>query len=210
MSPICSPRRSNRIAGPLVCVIGGPRIDCRPVTVTAPRRLLALVAALLAAGLLAGTALGHAALVSSSPADGATVTADQARSVTLTFDDALDPAKSHFELVNGSGATVATGKVGADAKTMTADGLSLDLDSYQARWTAAASDGDITRGIVSFTVSASPVGGSASAVAAIASSAPADPSPSSDSSSVMPPITAAAAFVLLVAVLLARRSRAVR
>ncbi|HEY5628419.1 MAG TPA: copper resistance CopC family protein [Candidatus Limnocylindrales bacterium] len=180
------------------------------MTVTAPRRLLALVAALLAAGLLAGTALGHAALVSSSPADGATVTADQARSVTLTFDDALDPAKSHFELVNGSGATVATGKVGADAKTMTADGLSLDLDSYQARWTAAASDGDITRGIVSFTVSASPVGGSASAVAAIASSAPADPSPSSDSSSVMPPITAAAAFVLLVAVLLARRSRAVR
>lgn len=51
------------------CAIRGPRLDCRPVTVTAPRRLLAIVAALLGSGAMAGTALGHAALVSSSPAE---------------------------------------------------------------------------------------------------------------------------------------------
>ncbi len=198
--------------------MGGPRLDSRPVTVTAPRRLLALVATVVASGLMAGTALGHAALMSSSPADGATVAADQVRTVTLTFDDDLDATRSQFQLVDGGGTTVAMGRVGADAKTMAADGLSLAPGSYEARWTAATSDGHITRGIVSFAVTATS-GPSTSAsdgsIAAIASSVPAadppaalDPSPSPDPGSVVAPITAAAAFIALVAVLLARRSRA--
>lgn len=196
------------------------------MTVTALRRLLALVAALLASVVMAGTALGHAALVSSSPAEGARVAADQVRSVTLTFDDELDAAKSQFELVDEGGTTVATGKVGADVRTMTADGLSLAAGSYEARWTAGTSDGHITRGILSFlataSASASPsaAGGSPappadasitalapSSPAASASSAPVA-STSTNTNDVVVPIAAASAVIALVAVLAMRRTRA--
>src|SRR5512141_462814 len=108
----------------LGCAIRGPRLDSRPVTVPTSRRLLALVAALAASTLMAGTALGHAALVASSPAEGARVPSGQVRAVTLTFDDDLDATKSQFALVDEGGTTVATGRVGADPRTMTADGLS--------------------------------------------------------------------------------------
>jgi methionine-rich copper-binding protein CopC len=119
---------------------------------TSPRHrlLLAGTTAVATAWLLAGTVLGHASLVSSTPAEGSSVPISQATSVTLVFDDTLDPARSRFELVDGTGATVATGKVGADPRTMQATGLSLQWGAYQAKWTAVASDGDLTRGVVAF------------------------------------------------------------
>ena len=118
----------------------------------APRRLAAAAAAAVLAGaLFAGTALAHAQLVSSDPADGSAVPFPS--TITLTFDDDLDAAKSQFQVVDASGGVVATGHVtAADAKTMQATGLSLAWGPCQVRWTAVASDGDLTRGTISFTV----------------------------------------------------------
>lgn len=196
------------------------------MTVAAPRRLLALVAALVASVLMAGTASGHAALVSSPPAEGARVATDQVRTVTLAFDDDLFAAKAQFGLADERGTTVATGRVGADVKTMTAAGRSLVAISCQGRRTAATSDGGTTRGVVRFVATAmtsaaesifggpSAPGGDGSTAAA--ASPPATPRPSGapvppsspDSGGALAPITVAAAFIALVAVLLARRTRA--
>ena len=177
-----------------------------------PRRVLAPAAAVLAMGLLAGPALGHASLVSSDPADGSAVPISQATSVTLTFDDDLDPAKSEFLLVDAAGATAATGHVGTDPKTMLASGLSLAWGAYQARWTAIASDGDLTRGIVSFQAvgeGAVSIGPSAAAPAsgtATSASAPGTSGATSASDVVLPTV-AGLVLVAVVGVLVLRRSR---
>jgi methionine-rich copper-binding protein CopC len=123
------------------------------VTTPAPRHrhLTALLLGVAAALLLATPALGHASLVSSNPGDGASVPVPS--SITLTFEDTLDAARSGFQVVDLRGAVVATGDVVAtDAKTIRATGLTLALGPCQVKWTAIASDGDLTRGTVSFTV----------------------------------------------------------
>jgi methionine-rich copper-binding protein CopC len=179
--------------------------------VTAARRPLALAAALALAALAAGTAFGHASLVSSTPAEGSTVAASQASTVTLTFDDNLNAAKSEFQLVDAGGSTVATGKVGAEPRAMTATALSLVPGAYQARWTAFASDGDLTRGIVSFTVvadgAAAATGGAAAAQASPdpASAGAADPS---SGVGVAIPIVAGLVIVGVIAGVVLRRGRA--
>jgi methionine-rich copper-binding protein CopC len=191
--------------------LGEARLDCRSVT-AATRRLVALVAALAIAALAAGTALGHASLVSSTPAEGSSVTASQASTVTLTFDDDLDAAKSDFQLVDAGGATVATGKVGGEPKAMTATALSLAPGAYQARWTAFASDGDLTRGIVSFTVVAD---GAAAAAGGASAAAPASPDAPTGSAAdpsggagVAIPIVAGLVIVAVIAGVVLRRGRA--
>lgn len=113
-------------------------------------RARALLAAVLAVLAVAAPAMAHASLVSSDPADGASVPFPD--TITLTFDDDLDAAKSEFVVVGSDGATAATGHVTASGKVMQATGLSLPWGTCQVRWTAVASDGDLTRGIVSFTV----------------------------------------------------------
>lgn len=183
------------------------------MTPAAPRRLLALVAAVLFSGSVAGPALAHAALVSSTPADGTVLPIAGVTSVTLTFDDDLDAAKSRFELVNAAGTVVATGGVGSDPRTMTASGLVLEWGTYQARWTAVASDGDLTRGIVSFQTIQE---GGASIGPSAASAATSSPAPAAGTTSgvggspgdVLLPIVAAAAIVSAVAVVVVRRGRA--
>lgn len=176
----------------------------------APRRLAAIAAASVAAVLLAGTALAHAQLVSSDPPDGSMVPFPS--TITLTFDDDLDAARSQFLVVDASGAVVATGHVtAADAKTMQATGLSLAWGACQVRWTAVASDGDLTRGTVSFTViqsGALSVEPSPSAGAASPALAVDVPLTAASGTDVILPILVALVLVGGVGVFVLRRSRA--
>lgn len=181
---------------------------------TRSRRLAALAAAsVLAVTLTTGTALGHASLVSSDPADGASVPFPS--TITLTFDDDLDAAKSRFEVVDAAGAVVASGQVVAtDAKTMQATGLSLAWGPCQVRWTAVATDGDLTRGTISFTViqpgavSVEPSVTAATTPAASADTAPATSGSGSGSGSdVILPIVVGLVLVGGVGLFVLRRSR---
>ena len=195
----------GRVAG----TIGRAPVDSASVTTPAPRhrRLTAILLGLAAAWLLAGPALGHASLVSSDPADGSAVPFPT--SITLTFDDDLDAAKSQFGVTDATGAVVATGHVtAADTKTMQATGLSLAWGACQVRWTAVASDGDLTRGTVSFSVIQE--GALSIAPAASAGAAPGAPASSASSASgdVVLPIAAALVLVAVVGVVILRRSRA--
>jgi methionine-rich copper-binding protein CopC len=203
---------------------GRTPVDSAPVTTPAPRhrRLTALLLGIAAAWLLSVPALGHASLVSSDPADGSSVPFPT--TITLVFDDTLDAAKSQFEVIDATGAVAATGHVTAtDAKTMQATGLSLTWGQCQVRWTAMASDGDLTRGTVAFFViqqGAVSLGPGASAGAAPTTlSTPgtaSTPVPSGDAAGsvgpaagdVVLPIAAALVLVAVVGVVILRRSRA--
>ena len=192
---------------------GGPRLDSPPVTHAAPRRLLTIVAALIVSSSVSTATLAHASLVSSTPADGATVPITDATAVTLTFDDDLDPGKSKFELVDAGGAIVATGAVGSDPRVMSASGLALARGAYQVRWTAVASDGDLTRGIVSFQTiqeGAVSIGPSTASAATPSPAASAGTAPVAGGSpgDVLLPIIAAAVIVAVVAAKVLRRGRA--
>jgi copper resistance protein C len=198
-------------------------------------RARAILAALLAVLAVAAPAMAHASLVSSDPADGASVPFPDA--ITLTFDDDLDAAKSEFLVVGSDGATAATGHVTANTKVMQATGLALAWGAYEVRWIAVASDGDLTRGIVSFAViqpgavslgPGAPTAAASGAPSSDASAAPsvavtsdpsstagpaasADPSPTTTGTGgadVILPIVGALALVGLVAILVLRRGRA--
>ena len=192
--------------------------------------LAVAVSAVVATGVV--PVLAHAEFVSSDPANGATL-AIAPTTITLTFSEGLNAAKSTFSL-NQNGANVATGKAASDgATTMTATGLSLAPGSYVIRWTSVAADGDLLRGTVTFTVlppAPSPSTAAPSAPATTAASAtprPAtagpsvvaatpSPQPSSDptpasstGSDVLLPIVLALLVVAGVGAFVLRRSRRV-
>jgi methionine-rich copper-binding protein CopC len=116
--------------------------------------ILSVLVGLAIALLATGTALAHAELVESDPADGATL--DTApTTITLTFSQRLDPSKSSFRL-SGPDGNVGTGEA-TSGRVMTLDGLALAPGEYLIKWTSAsADDGDIARGQVTFTVAAAP------------------------------------------------------
>jgi hypothetical protein len=102
--------------------------------------------------LLAAPVLAHAELKSSDPANKA-VLATPPTVITLRFTEGLDLAKSSFKL-NGPAGTVGTGKPAKQGSTvMTLDGLTLGPGAYGIQWTAAATDGHVERGKLSFSVS---------------------------------------------------------
>jgi len=108
------------------------------------------------AWVVAGPVLAHADLVTADPADGAVLTVAPT-TITLTFSEALDAAKSSVALISAYG-TVATGKVSGDGTVMTLgplvqDGRPLGPGGYEIRWTSVAADGDVLRGRLTFTVS---------------------------------------------------------
>jgi methionine-rich copper-binding protein CopC len=116
------------------------------------RRTFAVVAST-AALLVAGQAAAHASLVKSDPADKATVAAP--KTISLTFNEDLAPAFSHFDLAmtDGMKATVKT-TLSKDHKTImgTPKGK-LMAGTYKLTWhAAAADDGHRTEGALSFTV----------------------------------------------------------
>ena len=102
---------------------------------------------------VAGPALAHTRLVSSSPAANAKVTAPH--TITLTFNERLVPAFSKFELsmpAHGMAVPVET-TVSRDGKQIvgTVSGA-LAKGAYRVSWTAAGADGHKMTGTVNFQV----------------------------------------------------------
>ncbi len=100
----------------------------------------------------AGVAAGHAHLISSDPATGATVAAPKA--VTLNFSEKLEkkfsgadltkdgaPLSSHSELEPKGGKTL-----------VVSPGAPLSAGAYTVSWHAVSVDGHRTKGEVAFTV----------------------------------------------------------
>ena len=190
------------------------------------RHALPLLVALAGALAVAPIALAHAALVSSDPADKAVLGAPPT-TITLTFSEGLQAAKSSFK-VSGPGGAVGTGTPAADGDTvMILGGLTLGAGAYAIEWTSAAADGDIERGTLSFTVTeASPAAATSSApsqtppqsstpsavpgVAAspVATSVPAADPAAASGTDVVLPIVAGLALAALIGFLVLRRNRA--
>jgi len=109
----------------------------------------------LAALLVAGEASAHASLVKSDPAANATVAAP--KTITLTFNEALAPAFSGFELTMPAMKGVAVkvkAVVAKDHKSIVGTPQApLSPGAYSIAWhAAAADDGHKTNGKVDFTV----------------------------------------------------------
>jgi LPXTG-motif cell wall-anchored protein len=118
------------------------------------RRLRAslLVLSLIASLGLPLSASAHSELVSSSPADGDAVTASPSE-IVLTFSAALDPKKSSIVLKDATGSKLATAGVDPAKKTvMRMTPPVLTPGEYEIDWTSVATDGDLLRGKVAFTV----------------------------------------------------------
>jgi copper resistance protein C len=114
--------------------------------------LVAPIAALALLLLVAGPVAAHAELVSSDPPDGAVLDVPPT-SVTLTFSEGLNAARSKFQLLGPDGALVGTGTAAADGdETMTLGGLELAPGEYLVKWTSVSEDTDILRGELHFTV----------------------------------------------------------
>ncbi len=161
----------------------------RPAAGTIARRSIpATLAALLVALVGAGAALAHAELVTSDPADGAVLDTSPT-TITLTFSENLDPAKSSFRLLGPDGATLGTGAATA-AKAMTLEPPPLSDGAYTIKWTSAsADDGDIERGQLTFTVQLAAASLPPSAPPT-ASTAPSPSAPASIAPTIAPPSTA--------------------
>ena len=175
-------------------------------------------------------AFAHAELESASPPDRA-VLSEPPVEILLTFTEALDPVKSHVELISPVGSQVAAGGVDPNnEKAMRIDPPQLAPGTYEVRSTAvAAHDGALKREQLTFRIEApspSPsvaapapsatatTSASPSAPPSAAPSAAPSPAPSTDGDTtgsgtdVILPILAALAVVLLLGTFLLRsRSR---
>ena len=133
--------------------------DCLWLVRHAPDRrstARAVIIGAVLAWVVAAPVLAHADLVTADPADGAVLTVAPT-TITLTFSEALDAAKSSVALISAYG-TVATGRISGDGTVMTLgplvqDGRPLGPGGYEIRWTSVAADGDVLRGKLTFTVS---------------------------------------------------------
>jgi methionine-rich copper-binding protein CopC len=138
------------------------------------RRFAGLIAsAALAAMLLPGLAAAHSELVSSVPAQGATVPSPFTGPIVLTFSEHLAKG-SKADLLGPDGTSIAKATVDAAAMTMTFTLTDpLDPGAYQIQWLSIADDGDLLRQpIIRFTVLPSP---SPTPVASVEPSATAAP-----------------------------------
>lgn len=115
-------------------------------------RFTSLIAAA-AMTLVATQASAHAKLMSSDPAAGSTVAAP--KTITLTFNEALVPAFTSFDLAKPDGSVVKVKtSVAADKKTVSGTPAGkLAPGLYKLSWHAAASgDGHRMEGFFNFTV----------------------------------------------------------
>jgi len=143
------------------------------VLIVRRHRFARVVAAVLLVLLLPISASAHSELKSSDPVDGASVPSSFSGPIVLTFSEALADG-SKADLVGADGSTVASATVDATAATMTFTlTAALAPGAYQVKWTSIAGDGDLLRGIVSFSVAA------------------ATPSPTAEASTTPEPSTAA-------------------
>lgn len=145
--------------------------------------IFATVVALAALAVFTLTVLGHASLVSSDPADGATITTPY--TLTANFDEELTATGSSIAVQDSTGAQVAAGTVSeADDKSMTAELPQLPDGEYTVLWTAVtADDNAVERGTYQFNVgtAAASTGASPGAASPAVASPGASPVPSATS-----------------------------
>lgn len=117
------------------------------------RPLLAIASALTL--LLAPPAFAHARLVSSNPANNASVAAAPA-TVVLTFNERLLPAFTKVELTmpgHGGMKVAANSEVSRDGKSVTVTpARPFGKGGYKVVWSTASADGHKMTGEISFTV----------------------------------------------------------
>jgi methionine-rich copper-binding protein CopC len=181
-------------------------------------RWLACIAAVLILLVLGPAAgLAHADLVTSDPADGATLMASPV-TITANYLEAFDTKRSSMELLGPDGATLATNEpaTAATAESMTISGFgTLPAGTYSVRWTTITPDDNgIERGTFTFTLAAGTLvpGASPSAAPDAAATAAASPGVGAVAASggvgdVVLPLVALAALVVVGLAWFLRRSR---
>ena len=118
------------------------------------RHATARIAASAALLCVASLAFAHAYPVKQTPGAGATVATTQS-SVSIEFDDGLEPTFSTIAVTDAQGQSVATGKSvvdPADHKHMSVALKPLSAGAYTVTWVAVADDSHRTHGHYSFTV----------------------------------------------------------
>ena len=165
--------------------------------------IFATVVALAALAVLTLTVLGHASLVSSDPADGATIKTPY--TLTTTFDEELAPSGSSIVVQDSTGAQVAAGTVsGSDDKSMTAELPQLPTGQYTVLWTAVTADDDaVERGTYHFNVGAA----AGSAGASPAPTAAFSPQNTGSGNDLLLPLAIAVVVVAAIAAYFVYRSR---
>jgi copper resistance protein C len=173
----------------------------------APAALLLTVAMLL---LLPGAAAAHSELVTSDPADGATVTVSPAQ-ITGDFSEAVDVGRSTMELRGPDGSQIAVGKVpdgGDPTRIVIADVPPLAPGAYEVRWTTVTPDDEgLERGTFTFTVAAAASSGSPAAAASPGASPPPESTAGGGAGDLLIPILVLAAVLVGGAALFLRRRR---
>jgi methionine-rich copper-binding protein CopC len=116
-------------------------------------RTLAILALLALTLAVPASAIAHAELVRTTPADGATVEGTPPEIVAV-FSEGLDADGSSLSLRDPSGDEIATGIVDREDDTrLVVNAIpSLAPGTYQVRWTASSDDGHLERDTWSFTV----------------------------------------------------------
>ncbi|AEV86504.1 hypothetical protein ACWT_5487 [Actinoplanes sp. SE50] len=148
------------------------------------KRLMVVLAAIVAVLVPAAPALAHNPLVGAVPAKNATVTAAPAE-VKLTFLEKLDPATTKLTVTGPDGAAVAEPVVTGKSVTVSF-GTPLGNGKYTVAYQLTADDGDVIKSSYTFTVAVAQASPSAAAsdapiaavsvVPAVTVAAPAAPS----------------------------------
>jgi len=172
---------------------------------TAYRGIAGIAVALALLVLGPAAVLAHASLVTSDPANGATLAASPA-TITATFAEAFDTTRSSMQLLGPGGATLAANQpaTASTAVSMTISGFgTLAAGTYSVRWTTITPDDNgIERGTFAFTVAAA-----ASGASAAASPGAAGGSASGGAGDVAIPLVALAALLVVGLAWFLRRSR---
>ena len=118
-------------------------------------KIAGLVAGLLTALCMAPIALAHAHYVTSIPGQNATLSSAPA-SVTITYDDDLDPNATTITVVGLNGQTVSSGKTTVKVATPKVASVAINgagNGTYTVRWHAVADDDKgVTEGSFTFRV----------------------------------------------------------
>ncbi len=144
-------------------------------------RLLRATALTLICGLAlllgSGVAAAHTRLVSSDPADGSTRDTGPT-TVSLVFNEAMEPGFSTVTVIGPDGADYRTGDVRADGGTVTVDVAPLGpAGRYEIGYRVISADGHPVTGSVSFTTSTPGTAVPATPAGAAPAAAPAGPAP---------------------------------
>jgi methionine-rich copper-binding protein CopC len=120
----------------------------RNVSLRQRASFLALAIALLF--LIPHAAFAHAVLVKSSPAEGATVKAGDV-DITLTYNSRIDASHSSLHLVGPDGkAQPLAVDAHAAPNLLVSKAAVLAAGAYKLQWQVQASDGHISRGVITF------------------------------------------------------------